>query len=85
MTALVQDRARDGYVSADDPRILEERRVLRWGGLAGVTLGIIGAGAAVALLIDPLSPIAVIGVFALILFHVVVGWKVYRLSRPDAV
>lgn len=53
-------------------------------GLAGVGLGIVGAGAAVALLIDPLSFIAVIGVFALIVFHLVVGWKVYRLSGAHA-
>lgn len=50
-------------------------------GLAGVGLGIVGAGAAVALLVDPLSFIAVIGMFALILFHLVVGWKLYRLSK----
>lgn len=50
-------------------------------GLAGMGLGIVGAGAAVALLVDPLSFIAVISVFALILFHLIVGWKVYRLSR----
>lgn len=53
-------------------------------GLAGVGLGIVGAGAAVALLVDPLSFIAVIGIFALILFHLVVGWKVYRLSASEA-
>ena len=54
-------------------------------GRAGVALGIVGAGAAVALLVDPMSFIAVIGVFALIVFHLVVGWKVYRLSRAEAV
>lgn len=53
-------------------------------GLAGVALGIVGGGAAVALLVDPASFIAVIGVFALIVFHLVVGWKVYRLSRAQA-
>ena len=53
-------------------------------GLLGVGLGVVGAGAAVALLVDPLSFIAVIGVFALIVFHLVVGWKVYRLSRHEA-
>jgi hypothetical protein len=28
-----------------------------------------------------LSPIGVVGVLALIIFHLVLGWKVYRLSR----
>lgn len=50
----------------------------------GVGLGIVGGGAAVALLIDPLSFIAVIGMFSLIVFHVVAGWKLYRLSRSQA-
>ena len=45
-----------------------------------LALGVIGAGAAVALLLDPLSFIAVVGFFALIVFHLVVGWKVNRLS-----
>ena len=48
---------------------------------AGVTLGVIGAGAAVALLVDPQSFIAVLGFFALIIFHMVMGLKLYRLSR----
>jgi hypothetical protein len=39
-----------------------------------------GVIAAFILLIDPHSPIAVVGVFALITFHLVLGWKVYRLS-----
>lgn len=30
---------------------------------------------------DPASPIAVVGVFALIVFNIVVGWKAYSLSR----
>jgi hypothetical protein len=52
-------------------------------GFSGVSviLGVAGAIAAFILLIDPHSPIAVVGVFALILFHLVLGWKVYRLSR----
>jgi len=50
-------------------------------GWAGVILGVVGAGAAVALLVDPQSFIAVVGFFALIAFHLVVGWKVNRLSR----
>ncbi|MGH3146530.1 MAG: hypothetical protein ACRDTR_12085, partial [Rubrobacter sp.] len=49
------------------------------GGMS-VVLGVVGAVAASVLLVDPLSPIAVAGVFALIIFHLVLGWKVYRLS-----
>lgn len=50
-------------------------------GALSVALGVIGVGAATVLLIDPLSLIAVVGFFALIAFHLVLGWKVYRLSR----
>jgi hypothetical protein len=49
-----------------------------------MALGIVGVGTAVALLIDPLSFIAVAGVFALIVFHLAVGWKVHGLSRAPA-
>jgi len=51
----------------------------RFGGIT-VVLGVIGVAAAVVLLVDPLSPIAVVGFLALIVFHLVLGWKVYRLS-----
>jgi hypothetical protein len=50
-------------------------------GRAGVTLGLVGGVAACVLLVDPASPIAVVGIFALIVFHLVVGWKVYSLLR----
>ena len=51
-----------------------------FGGLS-VVLGVVGVVAAsVLLLVDPRSPIAIAGVFALIVFHLVLGWKVYRLS-----
>src|SRR3990170_3854376 len=40
MTAFARDRVL-GNVSADDPRTSEERRVLRWGGLAGILGGLI--------------------------------------------
>lgn len=53
-------------------------------GRATIALGVVGAVAAVALLVDPLSFIAVVGVFALIAFHVTVGWKVYRLSKDPS-
>ncbi len=49
------------------------------GGLS-VVLGVTGVVAASALLVA-VSPIAVVGVLALLVFHLVLGWKVYRLSR----
>ena len=55
-----------------------------FGKLAGnvsLALGIVGLGAATIMLVDPLSPVAALGVFALIAFHFVAGWKTYRLSR----
>jgi hypothetical protein len=50
-------------------------------GRMSVLLGAIGTIAAGVLLIDPLSPIAVASILALIIFHLVVGWRVYKLSR----
>jgi hypothetical protein len=50
------------------------------GGIS-VVLGVIGVVAATVLLVDPLSPIAFVGVLALIVFNLVLGWKVYSLSR----
>jgi hypothetical protein len=50
-------------------------------GWVSVVLGVVGVIAASVLLVDPLSPSAFIGVLSLIVFHLVVGWKVYRLSR----
>ena len=52
----------------------------RFGGLT-VGLGVIGVVAAAVVLIDPRSPIAALGFFALIAFHLVLGWKIYALSR----
>lgn len=52
----------------------------RFGGLT-VGLGVVGVGAAAVVLIDPQSPIAALGFFALIAFHLVLGWKTYALSR----
>jgi hypothetical protein len=51
-----------------------------FGGVS-VVLGVIGVVAASVLLVDPRSPIAVVGVLALIVFHLVLGWKVYSLSK----
>lgn len=54
----------------------------RFGGLS-VALGVAGVVAASVLLVEPRSLVAVVGVFALIVFHLVLGWKVYRLSRKS--
>jgi hypothetical protein len=51
-----------------------------FGGLS-VVLGVIGLVAASILVVDPLSPSAFVGVLALIIFHLVLGWKVYSVSR----
>ena len=45
-----------------------------------MALGVLGLAAATVMLIDPLSAAAALGVFALIGFHLVAGWKTYRLS-----
>jgi hypothetical protein len=57
-------------------------RLLGW---VGVGLGIVAAAAALVLLADPLSAAAVVGVLALIVFHLVVGWRTFRLSQAEAV
>jgi Domain of unknown function (DUF4386) len=49
-------------------------------GAVSVGVGVVGVVAASVLLVDPLSPSAFLGVLALIVFHLVVGWKLYRLS-----
>jgi hypothetical protein len=51
-----------------------------FGGLS-VALGVLGVVAASVLLVDPLSASAFVGVLVLIVFHLVVGWKLYALSR----
>ena len=51
-----------------------------FGGLSMV-IGILGVVAGIVLLIDPGSSIAIVSVLSLIVFHLVLGWKVYRLSR----
>ena len=50
-------------------------------GGVSVVIGILGVLAGIVLLIDPGSSIAVVSVLSLIVFHIAVGWKVYRLSR----
>jgi hypothetical protein len=50
-------------------------------------LGVAALAAGTAVLVDPASPAAALGFFALIGFHLVLGWRVYRLSTvvPAAV
>lgn len=50
-------------------------------GLMSILIGVAGSIAAIFLMIDPRSPLPVIGVFGLIIFHLVLGWKTYALSR----
>lgn len=62
---------------------LAMRRDAAFGKAAGnvsVGLGIAGLAAATVVLVDPLSSAAAIGVFALLGFHLVAGWKCYRLN-----
>jgi hypothetical protein len=53
-------------------------------GWVGIGLGVVAAGAGVALLVDPMSAVAVLGVLSLIVFHLVVGWRIFRLSQTTA-
>jgi hypothetical protein len=50
-------------------------------GRLSVVFGVVGVAAAAVLLVDPASPLAFVGVLAHIAFHLVLGWKVYSLSR----
>jgi hypothetical protein len=52
----------------------------RTAGWLSVLLGIAGLAAGIAVLIDPASLVAALGILALIGFHLILGWKVYRLS-----
>jgi hypothetical protein len=47
----------------------------------GKGFGGVGVVAASVLLVDPLSPSAIVGFLALIVFQLVLGWKFYNLSR----
>ncbi len=52
-------------------------------GRLSVGLGVIGALAATSLLFS-VSPIAVVTVFSLIAFHLIAGWKLYRLTTASS-
>jgi hypothetical protein len=45
-----------------------------------VLLGTTALAAGMVVLIDPESSVTALGIFALIGFHLLLGWKVYRLS-----
>src|SRR5215213_3754931 len=51
-----------------------------FGGVS-VVIGVLGVAAGVVLVIYPGSLIAVVGILALIVFHIALGWKVYSLSK----
>jgi hypothetical protein len=51
-------------------------------GGVSVGLGVLGIVAASSLLVT-VSPIAIVTVFALIVFHLVVGWKLYSTTRAS--
>lgn len=50
-------------------------------GWLSVVIGALVVAAGVVLLTDPGSPIAAVSVLSLIVFHLVLGWKVYSLSK----
>jgi hypothetical protein len=50
-------------------------------GRVSVVVGAVGVVAASVLLVDPLSPSAFVGVLSLIVFHLILGWRLYSLSR----
>ena len=52
-------------------------------GGVSVVLGVVGLVAAAFNMVDPSSMIAVGSYFAIIIFHLVLGWKVYSLSRAS--
>jgi uncharacterized membrane protein HdeD (DUF308 family) len=49
-------------------------------GNVSVALGVIGLAAATVMLVDPLPTAAALGIFALVGFHLVAGWK--RTASP---
>jgi hypothetical protein len=54
-----------------------------FGGLS-VALGVVGLLAAVLQMVDPSSMIGALSYFACLIFYLVLGWKVYSLSRAPS-
>jgi hypothetical protein len=50
-----------------------------------IGLGLAGAVTAVVILAIPESPVAAVGMFALIAFHLVLGWRTFRLPSSGSV
>jgi hypothetical protein len=50
-------------------------------GIASISLGVLGLVGGAAGLVEPDSPLAVLAVFGLIIFHLAVGWRLYGLPR----
>jgi Domain of unknown function (DUF4386) len=50
-------------------------------GKASVALGGTALAASAVMLVDPATPAAALAVFALIGFHLLLGWRTYRVSR----
>ena len=53
-------------------------------GAASLVLGLVAAGSSVWVLLDPQSALAVFGVFALIVFHLATGARLFALSISSA-
>lgn len=53
-------------------------------GWPSMVLGMAGVAAGSVLLVDARSPIAFVGVLALIIFHILLGSKVYGLGTQTA-
>ncbi|HVK23992.1 MAG TPA: DUF4386 family protein [Actinokineospora sp.] len=52
-------------------------------GITGVATGGVGLAACLVAAIDPGSLVVALGLFALIGFHITLGWKLHRLGRPE--
>jgi hypothetical protein len=53
-------------------------------GGATVAMAMVAIGAASAFVVDPRSPVVVVAFLALIVLHLVLGWKVRRLAGAPA-
>jgi len=52
-------------------------------GWVSVALGVVGFAAAVLQMVDPASMIGAASYFAIIIFYLILGWKVYSVSRAS--